>query len=95
MDVVGHHSDNVLCWVNLRPFGIVVILHVPLLIFPRVVLGGEWGFLERNATSLSPLKTPTSCSVSELWVCKIENLPREHFHSLSSSSYIPCHSHPL
>ena len=49
MDVVGHHLDDVLCWVNLRPFG---ILHVPLLIFPRVVLGGGCGFLERDATSL-------------------------------------------
>jgi hypothetical protein len=44
----GNHSDDVLCWVNLGPFG---ILHVPLLIFPRVVLGGGCGFLD--ATSLS------------------------------------------
>lgn len=51
----GHHSDDVLCWVNLRPFG---ILHVPWLIFPRVVLGGGCGFLERDATSLSQLITP-------------------------------------
>ena len=56
MDVVGHHSDDVLCWVNLRPFG---ILHVPLLIFPRVVLGGGCVvFLERDATSILQLITP-------------------------------------